>query len=126
MRGLSGLWTLVVIALLFTISLSVSGSELLNETSDFGFLMENKINVQMEQVVPVSVEGVMSVFSDNLEPIEVVSFYNMIVTTDPYIGDEMEIITDLPYKNDLNYTHISELRRRTWHSAGRYKQISFV
>ena len=121
MHGSSGIRTLLVLVLLFTMVSAVSGLELLNETSDFGFLMENKIIVQVESDSSLSVEGVLSVVSDNLKPAGIM----IIATADPYIGDEMDTPTDLTYKNDLNYTDISELREGVTAFCSLYKQLFF-
>lgn len=67
MRGLSGLRILLIVALLFTMLTAVNSSELFNGTTDSSSLLLNKIDVQMEQIVPMSVEGVVSVFSDNIK-----------------------------------------------------------
>lgn len=60
MKGLSGLRTLLVIALLFTLSMTANSFVLFEEVAGFDFQMETKINVQVIAVA-VSVEEVSAI-----------------------------------------------------------------
>ena len=99
MKGFSGIRTLLVVALLFTMLTVVSGFEPLNETSDFGFLNLNKIDVQVEQIVPITIGEVVFVYSDNLEQVIFSSIY---ITN----NHEITIVTgnwNKDFKNALLY-----------------------
>jgi len=152
MRGFSGMRTLLVVTLLFTMLTVVSGFELLNETSDFGFLNLNKIDVQVEQVVPISVEGVVSVYSDNFEQVIFSSIINMNNNDKAFYNSTWAVVRTFNTSNYLlntplsgiiraaytsfevdnlilksyTVTYISGLRGDRLHLRSLYKQVSFV
>lgn len=99
MRGLSGIRTLLIVALLFTMLTVVNSSELFNGTTDSSSLLLNKIDVQMEQIVPMSVEGVVSVVSDNIKQLNLSSII--------YINNEIVFVSgslSKDLKNTLLYS----------------------
>lgn len=95
MRGASGLRTLLVLVLLFTMVSVVSSQELFKGIEGLDFQMENKIDIiQVGTILPMSVEGVVSVSSDFLKPMSVAySENNEVLST---LINEMEMVSDIP------------------------------
>lgn len=152
MKVFSGLRKLLIIALLFTLLSAVSGFELLNETSDFGFLMENKIILQEEVADFTDFSEIMADFSvnsiqqgtvsvnnnynDNMivfvssklnkDSNNALSYTGAVNTITAYTSFEVVNYKVKSHMSVLNINHISELRGETQHSAGRYKQFLFT
>ena len=108
MKRVSGLRTLLVIVLLFTMLSAVNSFELFNETLDYGFLMENKIDVQEEVINIMPVDERLTVYSVNYKQQEIDSFYNLnndgmfTVSCDNLIG----ISTNFPLSYAENFNVI--------------------
>ena len=149
MRKVSGIRTLLVVFLLFTILIVVNSSELFNGNSDNNFLTINKTDVQAGTFVasPVSVEGVVSVFSDNLEQITTLHLYDNEVFSDTFMiktDAEAIISTYLISGTSLRVTEavytsfevvmiianvansIDESRGEWLHFCSLFKQVSFT
>lgn len=82
----SGFRLLMIAVLLFTMLSSVNSFELFNETSDYGFLMENKINIQ-EEVADISL------FSEIVTDYSVSSKQLELKPVNIYFNDEIVFVS---------------------------------